>query len=260
MESGKTPSFYDSSIAIRRLLIMISILPYGDTALLINFEQKIDRQIHAQVLALQSALAGVPGIRYMIPAYCSLTVAFDPENTTYKTLHEQIEWALAHTHMATPIAVAGLSDKQSGIHTYHATRNSHHVIPVCYDPGFSPDLHEVSAQTGKTIEEIIGTHVNTEFYVYMLGFMPGFAYMGDMPEEFSCGRKEKPRARVPAGSVGLALRQTAIYPFESPGGWQLIGRTPVRMFDPSLGTGSLLRAGDTVRFRRITSSEFSEYQ
>jgi inhibitor of KinA len=134
------------------------------------------------------------------------------------------------------------------------------VIPVCYDHEFSPDLKEVSAQTGRSVEEIIDAHLNTEFYVYMLGFMPGFAYMGDMPDEFSCRRKETPRTKVPLGAVGLALRQTAIYPFESPGGWQIIGRTPMKMFDPTREHASLLNAGDTVRFRKISLDEFRDYQ
>ena len=221
---------------------MISVIPYGDTALLVNFEQRIDRRTHQQVLALHDSLGGTSGIRYMIPAYCSLTVVYDQQITSAAALHDIIESC----------------DILPG--TGHTGRGTeHHIIPVCYDDVFAPDLEEVSVQTSKSIEKIINAHLNTEFYVYMLGFMPGFAYMGDMPEEFRCRRKSTPRTRVPAGSVGLAGTQTAIYPFESPGGWQIIGRTSVTMFAPSRDVSPLVKAGDKIRFKRITRAQFDEF-
>ncbi len=236
---------------------MITIQPYGDTALLINFEQIIDRDIQQQVLALQNSLAGTPGIRYMIPAYCSLTIAFDLQAISVTVLQEIIyNRALSDTdHMQT-----GTPQLPSTVLRASCSRNSYHVfdIPICYDDDFALDLKAVGLQIGKTEEEIINTHLNTEFYVYMLGFMPGFAYMGDMPEAFSCQRKPSPRTHVPAGSVGLASRQTAIYPFESPGGWQIIGRTPLKMFDPTRDEAALLKAGDRVRFIQISRSDFDK--
>lgn len=221
---------------------MISIIPFGDRALLINFEQRIDRNIHQQVLALHHALEKTEGIRFMIPAYCSLTIAFDPQIITTSALHKRIHDSFEETVL----------------NTHLVPGTSHRVldIPVCYDPEFSPDLEEVSRQTGKSIDDILDAHLNIEFYVYMLGFMPGFAYMGDMPEELCCQRKSTPRTRVPAESVGLAGTQTGIYPFESPGGWQIIGRTPVKIFDAAKEEPGILRAGDIVKFRKITKEIF----
>ncbi|HLF64607.1 MAG TPA: 5-oxoprolinase subunit PxpB [Saprospiraceae bacterium] len=236
---------------MQAFFVMISITPFGDTALLINFEQRIDRDIHHQVLAMQDALMGIAGIRYMIPAYCSLTVAFDLQVTSAPVLH-----AVIRHH----ISQLSKTDAQEHI-LQLVTRNSQHIhsIPICYHNDFALDIKAVSLQIGKTPDEIIKAHLDSEFYVYMLGFMPGFAYMGDMPEEFSCHRKSTPRTRVPAGSVGLSGRQTGIYPFETPGGWQLIGRTPVKMFDPSRENAALLHAGDMVRFKRISLSDFQNH-
>ena len=222
---------------------MLSIHPYGDTALLVNFEQKIDRSIHQEVLILDKALSGTKGIRYMIPAYCSLTVVFDPILTNTSVLQKRIAQFISGTQRSPS-----------------ATRHRVHEIPVCYDDDYAPDLEEVSLQTGKPVEEIIATHLDTEFYVYMLGFMPGFAYMGDMPEEFFCNRKTQPRTKVPAGSVALSGRQSGIYPFETPGGWQIIGRTPLVMFEPGRTPPALLAAGDKVRFIRVRREEYSSLQ
>ena len=218
-----------------------SIIPYGDSALLVNFEQRIDREIHQEVLTLYGALINTAGIRYMIPAYCSLTVVFDPGIIAASDLQEQIQEVVMHK----PEKTLRISPQL-------------HSLPVCYDPEFGPDLDELSTHLGKPVEAIIRAHLETEFYVYMVGFLPGFAYMGDMPEEFNCPRKSSPRTKVPAGSVGLAARQTAIYPFESPGGWQLIGRSPVVMFDPLRERPSLLQAGDHVRFIQIGKEEFQK--
>lgn len=221
---------------------MISILPYGDTAMLINFEQRIDRMIHARVALLGDILKDIAGITDVIPAYCSLTVVFDRTQISYGQLKEAID-----------------SVDLTSIPSAESVQSRKITVPVCYDPEFGPDLEAVSLHTGKTIEEIIQSHLNTEFYVYMLGFMPGFVYMGDMPEAFFCHRKPVPRTRVPRGSVGLAGLQTAIYPFESPGGWQIIGRTPVVLFDPQKEPPNLFMPGDLVRFKEIGKDEFGRH-
>jgi inhibitor of KinA len=178
----------------------------------------------------------------MIPAYCSLTIAFDPNSTSVAALQK-----IVHDR------ILQLPDVDE-----NPENNSRSTIeiPVCYDDDFALDIKAVSLQTGKAPEEIIRRHLSTEFYVYMLGFMPGFAYLGDMPEDFRCNRKATPRTYVPAGSIGLSGRQVGIYPFETPGGWQLIGRTPLRMFDPARTEAALLKAGDKVRFKQISRSDF----
>jgi len=220
---------------------MIDIHTYGNSALLINFDQRIDRGTHQQVLAMQHELADVKGIRYMIPAYCSLTVAYDSTLISAGELQAHI------THVSElPSTWKQLNDASPRMYE----------IPVCYDGEFGPDLIDVAGQTGKKIEDIIEKHLSTEFYVYMVGFMPGFAYMGDMPPRYACHRKQTPRTRVPPGSVGLSGRQTGIYPFETPGGWQIIGRTPMAMFESRLDQPALLSAGDRVKFVRVSIDEF----
>lgn len=220
---------------------MISIVPYSDRGLLINFEARIDRAIHGRVLAMADILHDMVGIEAVIPAYCSITVIFDTTEISFPQLRD----AIASVDMASLNVTQSTSSRQI-------------TIPVCYDAEFALDMDAVSIQTGRKEEEIIGMHTSTGFYVYMLGFMPGFAYMGDLPEDYFCQRKPIPRTRVPQGSVGLAGLQTAVYPFETPGGWQIIGRTPIRMFDPNADPPHLLQAGDLVRFERVTKGEFDK--
>jgi len=221
-----------------------SINAYGDSAILVNFEQKINRTIHREVMALYHTMTSVPGIRYMIPAYCSLTIVFDTQETSIDALKESIESWETHVDLKTIRSTN--------------TKSKQHIIPVCYDAEMAPDLEEVSNQTGKTIEEIINAHTTTEFYVYMVGFMPGFAYMGDMPAEYYCNRKSQPRTRVPQGSVGLSGLQTGIYPFDTPGGWQIIGRAPMTLFDTTRVPPALLAMGDSIRFSRVSTSEYMQ--
>lgn len=220
---------------------MIDIQPYGDTALLVSFEQKISRETHAQVMLLQQRLSGYPGIRYMIPAFCSLTIVYNTAIYTAKTLEEVVQRFSAGLAGA-PSAFTGRLIE----------------VPVCYDPGMALDMEEVIQQTGKSAQEIVEAHTRTEFYVYMLGFVPGFAYMGDLAPEYHCRRRATPRVRVPAGSVGIAGLQTAVYPFESPGGWQIIGRTPMPVFDASLDSPCVFQPGDHVRFTAIDPETFRE--
>jgi inhibitor of KinA len=129
-------------------------------------------------------------------------------------------------------------------------------IPVCYEGEMAPDLGDVSAQTGRTVEEVIRLHSGTEYLVYFLGFSPGFPYLGDLPRELASPRLKTPRLRVPAGSVAIGGSQTGIYPVDSPGGWRLIGRTPLPLFSPEKDPPTLLRMGDRVRFVPITSEDF----
>jgi inhibitor of KinA len=220
---------------------MPTILSYGDSALLVNFEQRIDRNIHWQVVTLYDSLSKRQDIQYMIPAYCSLTVVYDAGKVSGSDLEEYIQESAFEIEEHAPRSHAQL-----------------HKIPVCYDAEFGPDLKELSSLLSKSEEDIIKAHLQSDFYVYMVGFLPGFAYMGDMPEAFNCPRKGTPRIKVPAGSVGLAGRQTAVYPFESPGGWQLIGQCPVKMFDVTRDRPSLLQAGDHVKFVQISKQEFED--
>ncbi|MDB5197332.1 MAG: hypothetical protein JWP88_1703, partial [Flaviaesturariibacter sp.] len=132
-------------------------------------------------------------------------------------------------------------------------------IPVCYDQAFAPDLKTVAAQAGLSVEEVIHIHTHTSFRVYMIGFLPGFAYMGEVPDAIAVARRSEPRTKVSAGSVGIAGKQTGIYPFDSPGGWQLIGKTPASLFRKKEASPTLFQPGDEVLFYPITINEFTNY-
>ena len=221
----------------------MKFLRYGDSALLINFDQKIDEQINKQVIALHRALeiSGIQGITFLIPAYCSLTVGFNPTLINFETLKTTI-----------------VSFAKEEIDHNAATKDKTIKIPVCYDPPFSLDFEEVMSHTQLCKESIISIHTSTTFRVYMLGFVAGFAYMGTLPELLRCPRKSVPRKQVPMGSVGLAGLQTGIYPTNAPGGWQVIGQTPLMMFDPEKPNPSLLQPGNLVRFESISQDEFEQ--
>ncbi len=220
---------------------MMTFSSYGDSALLVNFEQKIQAEINDLVIMLTSAIqaAKIPGILFCIPAYCSLTIGYDPLLWNYEQLCQKIE--------EVPLA-----------HQEHNSLQKKRMlrIPVCYEDGFSLDFPEVIKQTGLSKSEIIKLHTTTDFRVFMLGFLPGFPYMGTLPEALFCSRKSTPRLSVPIQSVGLAGYQTGIYPTKAPGGWQIIGRTPLKIFDVNRKDPFMFQAGDLVRFHSISQTSF----
>lgn len=228
-----------------------SIFHLGDRALTIDFGNVIDRGVHQKVMRLYEHLAALklPFIIDLVPAYSSLAVYYDvhalklqaPAATAFDTISDQIN-AMA-------------------IDLETATRKSSLVeIPVCYALPFSMDSEVVRRQHDITHTEIIRMHTERTYHVYMLGFIPGFAYMGEVTERLEIPRKETPRLKVPAGSVGIAGKQTGIYPLESPGGWQIIGRTPMPLFDKDKENPVRLSPGDEVKFYSITEDEFAHYQ
>ena len=213
------------------------ILPYGDSALLINFEQIVDEAVNQQVIALHNILKHWPEVKFTIPAYCSLTVGFEKALTSQTELKEKIS--------ATDLSPISTAEQQRTVH-----------IPVCYEGDLAPDMRDVAEISGLSHEEIIVQHTAQPYRVFMLGFVAGFAYMGKLPEALQCPRRHTPRKEVPEGAVGLAGFQTGIYPTIAPGGWQLIGQTPVKTFDPVEQNPSLLQPGDLVQFRAISRTEF----
>lgn len=217
----------------------MKIQPFGENALLVTFEKAISQDVNQKVISLYGALKKTEGISYLIPAYNSLTIGI---------VKEQVTLAEA------TLSVRAIVEKLSTSVTPHEESVS--IIPVCYEKPYDLDSDEVCEQAGITKEELITLHTSTTFHVYMLGFVAGFAYMGSLPSSLECKRKATPRLRVPKGSVGLAGLQTGIYPTEAPGGWQIIGQTPVEMFNPNLAQTSLLRPGQKVRFRAISIEEF----
>lgn len=224
----------------------VTIQPYGDRALLVQWQQIIDPGINAEVVQLSQAIskAAMGGVQYCIPAYCSLTVGFDPKLVKYEELCDQIRSL----------------QPQRGTERPQEAVSRQITIPVCYDDDFAPDLEWLSQYFGLEKEQIIQLHTHSVFRVYMLGFMPGFPYMGSLPKALETPRKDSPRLRVPAGSVGLAGLQTGIYPIESPGGWQIIGRTPIKIFDPEREQPFYLQAGDEVRFEAIDLEAYHAFK
>ena len=221
---------------------MNRIVRAGDSALAVEFEEKIDPAISARGAALAEVLtaANIAGVRDVVPAYRSVTVYFDPLKTNHDVLTSTIERLAAQP-------------------TESSQRRRDPIrIPVCYGGAHGPDLSRVAEFARLSEDDVVTLHASAAYRVMMLGFTPGFAYMGIVDSRIAAPRLETPRPRVPRGSVGIAKEQTGIYPSETPGGWQLIGRTPVRPFDLSRADPFLLRAGDDVRFVPITQKEFDE--
>jgi len=217
---------------------MKSFIPFGDNALLINFEQKIDPEINSEVVQLYKSILAAqwPEVTFCSPAYCSVTVGYDFALTDFESLGQKIK---------------ALRVKSVTVNKTKAIE-----IPVCYEGACAPDMEVVELQSGLSSKEIIALHTTPTYQVYMIGFLPGFAYMGTLPEKLQCNRKETPRLRVPARSVGLAGSQTGIYPSEAPGGWQIIGRTPWEIFNPEVKIPCRFQPGDLVTFHAISESEF----
>jgi inhibitor of KinA len=218
------------------------IVPAGDAVLVVEFEERIDPVISARGAALAEAIAAghFSGIRDIVPTYWSVAVYFDPLQTDQQRLADALERLAAQPVNADVRPRASMQ------------------IPVCYGGEYGPDLPNVAAFAGLAESDVIALHASRTYQVMMLGFMPGFAYMGVVDARIAAPRLETPRPRVPRGSVGIAQEQTGIYPSDSPGGWQLIGRTPVRPFDLDRPEPFLFRSGDDVRFVPIARKEFDE--
>lgn len=215
----------------------IRCLPCGDRAVALELGNVIDLALNRRVLALARSLAGAPGIIEVVPTYRSLLVEFDP--AAIKPA-EILALAQAQAERADPVP-----------------RARRVILPTVYGGEFGPDLAHVAAVHGLSADDVIRIHSGRDYPVYMIGFSPGFPYLGGLDERIATPRLERPRTRVPAGSVGIADRQTGVYPQETPGGWQIIGRTPVPLFAPRAPEPVLLRAGDLLRFRPIAPDEYA---
>ena len=220
-------------------------LPAGDRAMVLEFGHSISRDVVDQVVALDTRLhaaieAGIlAGICETIPTFRSLALVFDPLTTTPDELLGQIR-KLEHTSHAPDEDAAA----------------RHWLIPVRYGAECGPDLSSVAHLTGLDEDRVIELHQQAHFKVYMLGFLPGFAFLGDTPPELHLPRRNEPRLRVPAGSVAIAKQLTGVYPWDSPGGWHILGNCPVTLFDAMQNPPALFKAGDSVSFRGIGRDEF----
>ncbi len=218
----------------------IQILPSGDSAMLVRFGSEISELINKKVHELTSMLeeARLDGIIEMVPSYTDLLILYDPQLISFKKLYDNI-----HILINKPSNSIKLKSKLI-------------KIPVCYDEEFGIDLKEVASHTSLAVSEIINIHSSAKYLVYMLGFTPGFPYLGGMDDRIACPRKKIPRQDIAAGSIGIADKQTGIYPIESPGGWQIIGKTPLKLFDLSENPSFLCNAGDYLQFYPIDKAEY----
>lgn len=216
------------------------VVPASDASLLVRFGASMSDAAHRSVLSLLSALSGdpPPGLLDLRPAYGSLLVVFDPVRTDPDAMEGAVKRALAASAEGS------------------APRARHVDVPVLYGGEAGPDLDGIAEAAGLTADEASALHAHASYRVAFLGFAPGFAYLSGLPERLVAPRLPTPRTRVPAGSVGIAGDQTGIYPLDSPGGWRLIGRTPLSLFSPSREPMSLLLPGDRVRFRPVSHAEY----
>ena len=216
----------------------------GDRSVLVELGDEISPEVNRRVRELSVILTENPieGVIETVPAYRSLLIVYDPLNLEIATLQHRIE---------------NIQKKIGGIQIPEPKTME---IPVVYGGEYGPDMEWVARYHNIRVEEVIQFHTGTTYQVYMIGFMPGFPYMGELPEGLATPRRETPRTVIPQGSVAIAQRQTGIYPVESPGGWQILGRTPLKLFNPLHSPPTLLEMGDLVKFFSIGEKEFKQWQ
>jgi inhibitor of KinA len=236
----------------------LSIFPLGDSAATIELGELINEELSRKAMAIQAWILSrhVVGIKDVIVSYSSVSVFYDPVeliNRSEATGAGQ-EGAFEYTKVLLEQAWREAMP-DSGENGGSEDMEKIFRVPVCYDGGYGPDRDWLAREKGISVEELIGLHSSRVYRVYMIGFLPGFSYLGELDERLQIPRKEKP-VPVKAGSVGIAGSQTGIYPLNSPGGWQIIGRTPLRLFDPHAEMPILLKTGDKVCFLAIGAGEF----
>ena len=220
------------------------ILPSGDCAVTVEFSNSISEDTNRKIRTLYDNIQkeNIKGIVDLVPAFCSLLVSYDPKVIPYRSLCAQLEKCLTMT--------GNVDAKQKKIVS----------IPVCYEGEYGPDLEFVAEHAGLTTQEVIEIHTSREYLIYMLGFQPGFPYLGGLDERIFTPRLSTPRTLIRAGSVGIGGEQTGLYPLASPGGWQLIGTTPVKAYNPNKNPSIPYEAGDYIRFYPISKERFFEIE
>jgi inhibitor of KinA len=228
------------------------IFPLGDSVITIDFGNNINESLNDEVITRFNELqiSPVPGMIEAVPAYSSLTIYYDAVKLRNKvssgqTVYEWMQQMLTERLQIPP----NESEKNNRLFK----------IPVCYNLNFAPDIKTLADSKNLSVEEVIQLHTSGTYKVYMLGFLPGFAYMGEVNEKMIIPRKPQP-VNVEQGSVGIAGKQTGIYPLASPGGWQIVGRTPLKLFDAAKEEPTLFKIGDKIHFFPITENDFYEIQ
>ena len=236
----------------------MEIVPLGDSALIVRVRERFEdapNQSLTEVLRTFRRLqdAAIPGVIELTPAYTTVAVFFDPMVVTNagSEPNPPLDWL---TERVRDVVAAG-ADRGRRV---RSTRSDARLveIPVCYDPEFALDLDHVASQAKLTPTKVVDLHSRAKYRVSCIGFVPGFPFLAGLPKELATPRRATPRKEIPAGSVAIGGAQTGIYPLRSPGGWNLIGRTPLHLFDPEKTPPAFLRAGDRVRFRAIAREEF----
>ncbi|RIX60500.1 5-oxoprolinase subunit PxpB [Paenibacillus nanensis] len=237
------------------------VSPMGDSCILFRLGEGIDECTHRLVMAAVGRIEADRFAGYVecVPAFASVAVYYEPAAVWRSRTPEEFACRSVYE-----IVLGRLTKLLDGL-LQDAERFSDSpgrivTIPVCYGGSFGPDLEHVANHCGLSPQQIIDLHSGGLYLVHMIGFAPGFPYLGGMPRQLAVPRRETPRAVIPAGSVGIAGAQTGVYPLATPGGWQLIGRTPVELFRPDADMPSLLQAGDRVRFQPITADEFDNWK
>lgn len=231
-------------------MTLFQLYPLGDSAIVVAFGKEIQSDLHTKIQAFSAYLQHNPfeGMVEYVPAFTTVTVYFNPWIVSEKGKYDPY----ARTIGILQNILALTDDSKEKLQPKRLE------IPVCYGGTYGPDLEYVAQFSRMSPEEVVMRHTSVEYLVYMIGFAPGFPYLGGMDTRIAAPRKDTPRTAVPKGSVGIAGLQTGVYPLETPGGWQLIGCTPLSLFRPGEESPSLLQAGDLVRFVSISEQEFKE--
>ena len=218
----------------------IKILTAGDSSLLIEFGNEISPEINQKIKTTVQLMKEqhIEGVVDIIPAFCSLLINYDPRVIGYEELRNRMK-ALVKVEVKAEAGVKRVFE-----------------IPVCYGGEYGPDIENIAEHAGLSVDEVIKIHSSIDYLIYMLGFLPGFTYLGGLDERIHTPRLANPRLKINAGSVGIGGSQTGIYPLDSPGGWQLMGMTPVKTYDPEREVPILVEAGDYIRFVPVDEEEF----
>ena len=220
----------------------VRYLPAGDEAMVIEFGKTIDEEINNRVISMATSIRNkrIKGVREILPTYRSLMVFYNPKKISY-------------IRLVSTVKALGFKEKEG-----EEEEKKTLIVPCCYDDSFGPDLSDMSKELGLTKEEIVKIHSEKKYKIYMLGFLPGFVYLGGLDKRINIPRLQTPRTKIPARSFGIGGAQTGVYPVDSPGGWRLIGSTPLDFYDIKREDPILCEAGEYIRFRPVSKPEYSD--